>query len=93
MNIEDFESELYDLKFNLDEDMINNLYRFFLLEQCVYIYNKEFTKVKRIFDTLDKFENFNRNNIKELKDFLNIYLYMTTEYSCGTNILCIIYDY
>jgi hypothetical protein len=81
------------ITFNLDEDMSEKLYKYFLLEQCVYIYNKNIVKVKEIFSILDKFENLHTIDIIELKEFYSTYLFIATESASGTEIIRIIFEY
>jgi len=75
--------------------MSEKLHKYFLLEQCSYIYNGDILKVREVFNILDNFaEKFkNNHNYKLLLiEYYNIYLFMATEYASGIDILKIIFE-
>lgn len=75
---------------NLDTEMREKLHKYFLLEQCVYIYNKDIIKVIEIFNILDNLYSED-DDIILIREFYNAYLFIATECSCGIEILKMIF--
>jgi hypothetical protein len=76
---------------NLDLEMRDKLHKYFLLEQCIYIYNKDIVKVREIFNILNNLY-CEDDDIILIREFYNAYLFIATECSCGIEIMKIIFE-
>jgi virulence-associated protein VapD len=63
--------KFHTLNIDIDTDIKCKLHHYFLLEQCIYIYDNKINKILQIFNILDKFKK-----IDELTKFLrSIFIY------------------
>jgi hypothetical protein len=67
--------KFHTLNINIDTDIQCKLHHYFLLEQCIYIYDNKINKILQIFNILDKFKK-----IDELHSFYAVYLFIASEH-------------
>ena len=88
--IDDDINKIIKLDLELDINFCKKIQKFFLLEQCINLFNNDTYTTQHIFNILDKF-NITDICINKLTDFFAIYLYIASEQN--TDLHKIVFEY